>query len=195
MRALISVSDKLNLIQLCERLRACGIELVSTSGTAKAIKESGLPCTLVEEVTGFPEMLDGRVRTLHPNIFAGIIADQANPMHMETITRHGILPFHFVFVNLYDFAGHPSIEQIDVGGPSMLRAAAKNYGSVAVVCDPDDYEDVLRQLEMGGEVDQETRLRLAAKAFRHTANYDVGIADHFEAHVRNGTIPEAGKKH
>lgn len=195
MRALISVSDKTDLILLCNRLNARGVELVSTSGTAKAIKASNLPCTLVEEVTGFPEMLDGRVRTLHPKIFAGIIADQNNPDHMKKLDEYGIKTFDLIIVNLYDFAGHPSIEQIDVGGSSMLRAAAKNYGSVTVICDCRDYEDALRQIEDTGSVDRKTRFYLAAKAFQHTKAYDVSIAAHFQDCLLREVEPEQSAKH
>jgi phosphoribosylaminoimidazolecarboxamide formyltransferase/IMP cyclohydrolase len=195
LRALISVSNKTGLIPFATRLHHAGVELVSTSGTAKAIKDAGLPCTLVEEVTGFPEMLDGRVRTLHPKIFAGIIANQCDPVHMAKILEYDILPFGIVAVNLYDFAGHPSIEQIDVGGPSMIRAAAKNYNSVTVVVDPADYDEVAGQIELDGDVDERVRLMLAAKAFEASARYERIIADHFRECVHRGINVEAGVKH
>ncbi len=195
MRALISVSNKEGLIPFCTKLHKLGFELVSTSGTAKAIEDAGLPCTQVAKVTGFPEMLDGRVRTLHPNIFAGIIADQQNQDHMLTLKNYAIKIFHLVVVNMYDFVGTPSIEQIDVGGPSMLRAAAKNYTSVTPVCDPVYYDPICNQIESNRFIDRQYSFRMAVAAFRHTANYEAKIAEHFEDCIAKGIEPAQGKKH
>jgi phosphoribosylaminoimidazolecarboxamide formyltransferase/IMP cyclohydrolase len=194
-RALISVSDKTGLIPLVTRLVACGFEIVSTSGTAKAIKEAGLPCTMVEDVTGFPEMLNGRVRTLHPNIFGGIIADQGDPGHMRTLSVHNIAAFGLVIVNLYPFESNPTIENIDVGGPSMFRAAAKNYESMAVITSPDQYDSVLLQIEANGEVDEKTRLKLAYEVFDRSRRYEESIAEEFHRCIRDGTKPARGAKH
>lgn len=194
-RALLSVTDKTGLIPFATKLYNARVELVSTGGTAKAIKEADIPCTLVEEVTGFPEMLNGRLKTIHPKIFGGVIADQADPSHMATILEYNIRPFQLVVVNLYDFAGHPLIEQIDIGGPALLRAAAKNYTSVAVVVDPINYEDIARQIEETGIVDEYDRLMLATKAFESTAHYDRMIALHFRKCVESHVHVAIGIKH
>jgi phosphoribosylaminoimidazolecarboxamide formyltransferase/IMP cyclohydrolase len=151
-RALISVSDKRGVVGFAKGLVDMGWELVSTGGTAAALMKAGLPVTTVEEVTGFPEILDGRVKTLHPRIHAGLLARQDEPTHLASLAAHGILPFHLVAVNLYPFQStitnpgvtdEDAIENIDVGGPSMLRAAAKNYEAVLPVVDPKDYDRVL----------------------------------------------------
>ncbi|MFA6432800.1 MAG: IMP cyclohydrolase [Candidatus Paceibacterota bacterium] len=194
-RVLLSVTNKTGLVPFATRLTHIGGTLVSTSGTAKALRDAGLERTLVEHVTGFPEMLNGRVRTLHPNIFGGIIADQSDPEHMETLAAHNIQIFDMVVVNLYLFAAEPSIEQIDVGGPSLIRAAAKNYRSVIVVTDPHDYDLVADFLEDGKPIDPQTRLRLATKAFEMTAAYDQAIARHFTSCVERCIEPAAGHKH
>jgi phosphoribosylaminoimidazolecarboxamide formyltransferase/IMP cyclohydrolase len=182
-RALISVYDKTGLEQLARGLADAGVEIVSTGSTAARIRELGVPVTPVDEVTGFPEILGGRVKTLHPHVHAGLLADQNDPDHVETISSLGIAPFQLLVVNLYPFAAtvasgadHPEvIEQIDIGGPAMVRASAKNHGSVAVVTDPARYPDVLEAVRAGG-FDLSTRQRLAAAAFRHTATYDIGVA-------------------
>lgn len=190
------MTDKTGIVEFANTLVDLGFEIVSTGGTAKLIKDTSvIPCTTVESVTGFPEMLDGRVKTLHPKIFAGIIADQRNPKHMNTIAEHGIQPFGLVVVNLYEFEKDPSIEKIDVGGPSMIRAAAKNSESVIVVVDPTDYAMVLNHIRETGEVDEDTRFALAAKAFRVTANYDAMIAETYEKHVGNSTHLPSGVAH
>lgn len=194
-RALISVTDKTGVVSLARRLVELGFEIVSTGGTAKAITEAGIPCTLVEKVTGFPEMLDGRVKTLHPNIFAGIIADQQDHRHMEKIAEYSIETFGIVVVNLYNFEDSPSIANIDVGGPSMIRAAAKNYESVAVVVDPRDYKKVTQEIDSTGSLSESTRFWLACKAFDATAHYDVMIAKAFDYHLCNGSRPKSGDKH
>ncbi|NLU66832.1 bifunctional phosphoribosylaminoimidazolecarboxamide formyltransferase/IMP cyclohydrolase [Streptomyces sp. HNM0574] len=185
-RALVSVYDKTGLEDLARGLHAAGVELVSTGSTAKKITEAGVPVTPVEELTGFPECLDGRVKTLHPRVHAGILADQRLEAHRSQLEELGVAPFELVVVNLYPFedtvasgaAPDECVEQIDIGGPSMVRAAAKNHPSVAVVVDPERYEDVLKAAAEGG-FDLATRKRLAAEAFQHTAAYDVAVAAWF----------------
>jgi phosphoribosylaminoimidazolecarboxamide formyltransferase/IMP cyclohydrolase len=182
-RALISVYDKTGLEDLARGLHAAGVEIVSTGSTAARIRELGIPVTGIEEVTGFPEILGGRVKTLHPHVHAGLLADQNDPDHVATIERLGIAPFQLVVSNLYPFAATVAsgasqpevVEQIDIGGPAMVRASAKNHGSVAVVTDPSAYPEVLAAVSTGG-FDVETRRRLAARAFRHTATYDIAVA-------------------
>jgi phosphoribosylaminoimidazolecarboxamide formyltransferase/IMP cyclohydrolase len=182
-RALISVYDKAGLDELARGLAAAGVEIVSTGSTAARIRDLGLAVTPVDEVTGFPEILGGRVKTLHPHVHAGLLADQNDPEHVETIAQLGIAAFQLLVVNLYPFAAtvasgadQPAvIEQIDIGGPAMVRASAKNHGSVAVVTDPARYPEVLAAVRDGG-FDLAARQRLAAAAFRHTATYDIGVA-------------------
>ncbi len=182
-RALISVYDKTGLEDLARGLHAAGVSLVSTGSTAKKIAAAGVPVTEVSEVTGFQECLDGRVKTLHPRVHAGILADRRLPEHMDQLTEMGIEPFDLVVVNLYPFvdtvasgAGQDEVvEQIDIGGPSMVRAAAKNHPSVAVVVDPSSYGDVVSAAQEGG-FDLKTRRRLASLAFAHTAAYDNAVA-------------------
>ena len=182
-RALISVYDKTGLEELARGLHEAGVEIVSTGSTAARIRELGVPVTAVEEVTGFPEILDGRVKTLHPNIHAGLLADQQNPAHVETLARHGIAPFQLLIANLYPFvqtafsgAEPPEvIEQIDIGGPAMVRASAKNHGSMTVVVDPARYADVVAAAKAGG-FDLAQRQAFAREAFRHTAQYDIAVA-------------------
>ncbi len=194
-RALLSVSDKDGLTELATGLVALGFELVSTGGTLRHLKAAGLPVRAVSEVTGFPEILDGRVKTLHPRIHAGLLADRARPEHLETLAAQQIAPIDLLVVNLYPFertAGTPGatpaeiLEQIDVGGPAMLRAAAKNHAGVTVVVDPDDYPEVLSALGAhGGEAPFELRRALARKAFGVTAAYDAAIGQWLA-----GTTPE-----
>lgn len=182
-RALISVYDKTGLDELARGLHEAGVEIVSTGSTAARIRESGVPVTAVEDVTGFPEILGGRVKTLHPFIHAGLLADQNDPGHVETIGGLGIAPFQLLVSNLYPFAATVAsgasqpeiIEQIDIGGPAMVRASAKNHGSIAVVTNPARYPDVLAAVRAGG-FDLAARQRLALEAFRHTAAYDIGVA-------------------
>lgn len=182
-RALVSVYDKTGLIELATGLHAAGIELVSTGSTAGKIADAGIPVTKVEDLTGFPETLDGRVKTLHPRVHAGILADSRKQEHVDQLVELGVEAFQLVVVNLYPFtqtvAGGASpdecVEQIDIGGPSMVRAAAKNHPSVAVVVDSRDYDDVLAAVKSGGFTLAE-RTTLAAKAFQHTASYDVAVA-------------------
>ena len=187
-RALVSVYDKTGLDELARGLDAAGVQLVSTGSTAKKIAEAGVPVTKVEELTGFPECLDGRVKTLHPRVHAGILADQRIEDHRNQLTELGVEPFELVVVNLYPFeqtvasgaAPDECVEQIDIGGPSMVRAAAKNHPSVAVVVNPDRYADVLKAVQDGG-FDLDARKRLASEAFQHTAAYDAAVASWFAA--------------
>jgi len=174
-RALLSVTDKMGIVELARQLAALGIEIVSTGGTAKALAEGGVTCTLVETITGFPEMMGGRLKTLHPNIFGGILANREIPADLDAASQHGIGLLDLVVVNLYKFSQKPGIENIDVGGPSMLRAAAKNAASVTVVVDPVDYDVVIQQIRANGAVDEMTREALAIKVFGHTAEYDHSI--------------------
>jgi phosphoribosylaminoimidazolecarboxamide formyltransferase / IMP cyclohydrolase len=185
-RALVSVYDKTGLEELARGLHASGVELVSTGSTAARIAAAGVPVTEVAELTGFPECLDGRVKTLHPKVHAGILADLRLESHREQLTELGVAPFDLVVVNLYPFrqtvasgaSPDECVEQIDIGGPSMVRAAAKNHPSVAVVVDPARYGDVLSAVSAGG-FDLATRKRLAGEAFAHTAAYDVAVASWF----------------
>jgi len=182
-RALISVYDKTGLDELARGLHEAGVEIVSTGSTAARIRDLGVPVTPVDEVTGFPEILGGRVKTLHPHVHAGLLADQNDPEHVATIQQLGIAPFQLLVANLYPFAATVAsgatppevIEQIDIGGPAMVRASAKNHGSIAVVTDPSGYPEVLAAVA-GGGFELATRQRLAAQAFRHTATYDIGVA-------------------
>jgi phosphoribosylaminoimidazolecarboxamide formyltransferase/IMP cyclohydrolase len=185
MRALLSVSDKTGLVDLARGLAARNVELVSTGGTAKALKNAGLPVTAVSDVTQFPEMLDGRVKTLHPAVHGGILARRQRADDMSTLAGHGITPIDLVVVNLYPFAAAAArpnievselIEEIDIGGPSMVRSAAKNFQDVLVVVDPADYRAVLKELSRPDGPSAEFRLTLAQKAFAHTAAYDEMIA-------------------
>jgi phosphoribosylaminoimidazolecarboxamide formyltransferase/IMP cyclohydrolase len=182
-RALISVYDKSGLADLARGLHDAGVDIVSTGSTAKTIADAGVPVTPVEEVTGFPEVLDGRVKTLHPHVHAGLLADQRKPEHVSALAELGVAPFELVVVNLYPFTQtvdsgateDECVEQIDIGGPSMVRAAAKNHQSVAVVVEPLGYDGVLAAVRSGGFTLDE-RKKLAALAFRHTAEYDVAVA-------------------
>ncbi|MEU7631545.1 bifunctional phosphoribosylaminoimidazolecarboxamide formyltransferase/IMP cyclohydrolase [Nocardia sp. NPDC049220] len=182
-RALVSVYDKTGLTELATGLHAAGIELVSTGSTASRIADAGIPVTKVEDLTGFPETLDGRVKTLHPRVHAGILADSRKQEHVDQLVELGVEAFQLVVVNLYPFtetvasgaSPDECVEQIDIGGPSMVRAAAKNHPSVAVVVDSGDYDDVLAAVKSGGFTLAE-RTALAAKAFQHTASYDVAVA-------------------
>jgi phosphoribosylaminoimidazolecarboxamide formyltransferase/IMP cyclohydrolase len=182
-RALLGVYDKAGIEELAAGLAAAGVELVSTGATARRIADAGIPVTPVEQVTGFPECLDGRVKTLHPAVHAGILADRRKPEHVRQLEELGIAPFDLVVVNLYPFtetvasgaSPDECVEQIDIGGPAMVRAAAKNHPSVAVVVDPARYPDVLTAVAAGGFTLSERR-ELATAAFRHTASYDIAVA-------------------
>jgi phosphoribosylaminoimidazolecarboxamide formyltransferase / IMP cyclohydrolase len=187
-RALISVYDKQGLIELARGLHENGVEIVSTGTTAATISNAGIPVTKVEDLTGFPECLDGRVKTLHPRVHAGLLADTANPAHNAQLADLQIEPFQLLVSNLYPFQAtvasgatpEECVEQIDIGGPAMVRAAAKNHNSLAVITSPDRYPDVLAALAAGGfTLDQ--RRRLAAEAYAHTAEYDIAVASWFAA--------------
>lgn len=191
-RALVSVSDKTGLTDFVKKLVDAGVEIISTGGTKKAIEAAGIPVKSVSEITRFPEILDGRVKTLHPAVHGGLLAVRENKAHMDAIKKLGIQPIDFVVVNLYPFketiakpgvAYEEAVENIDIGGPSMLRSAAKNHKSVTVVCDPADYDRVASSLDEHAEVPFALRQKLAAKVFRHTAAYDALIADYFTKKV------------
>jgi phosphoribosylaminoimidazolecarboxamide formyltransferase/IMP cyclohydrolase len=194
-RALLSVSDKRGLVELARGLHALGVEMLSTGGTAKLLADAGLPVTQVSDYTGFPEMLDGRVKTLHPKIHGGLLGRRDVPAHVAAMQQHGIEPIDLVVVNLYPFREtiakpgttlEEAIEQIDIGGPSMLRSAAKNHASVTVLVDPDDYVPVLAEMRAaGGEVSAATNRRLAQKVFHTTALYDGAIADYLGARAES----------
>ncbi len=198
-RVLISVTDKTGLVDFARELHALGAELVSTGGTARAIRDAGVPVKDVAEVTGFPEMLDGRVKTLHPKVAGGILAIRQRPDHMQALAEHKIAPIDMVVVNLYRFeevaekAGAPLeelIENIDIGGPTMIRAAAKNYQDVAVVVAPEDYPAVIEEMKAnGGALSTGTNWRLAKKAFRTTADYDAAISARLEREGAPGALP------
>ena len=185
LRALVSLSDKTGLAEFARALGARGVEIVSTGGTAKALADAGLPVVNVSDVTGFPEMMDGRVKTLHPKVHGGILARRADPAHVASAHEHQIGLIDLVVVNLYPFAAAAAnratpfdqlIEEIDIGGPSLVRGAAKNFADVLVVVDPQDYPAVLEQLDRPGGPSLAFRFDLARKAFAHTAAYDAAIA-------------------
>lgn len=199
MKALISVSDKTGIVEFAKELALLGVEIVSTGGTYKTLKEEGVKATEISELTGFPECLDGRVKTLHPIVHAGILAMRANPDHMKQLADQGIDTIDFVIVNLYPFKATimkedvtraEAVENIDIGGPTMLRSAAKNYQDVAVVTDPSDYEKVLSELKSEGCVSLETKFYLMQKVFMHTSNYDTMIADYLKKQRNDYTFPE-----
>ncbi len=182
-RALLSVWDKSGLVPFAQGLANLGIELISSGGTSAALAAAGIPHRSVDEVTGAPEMLDGRVKTLHPTIHGAILADRSKPEHLAELASRDIGLIDLVVCNLYPFESNPSIELIDVGGPTMVRAAAKNLASVAVIVDPVDYEVVLAELQSLRNVSARTKLRLAQAAFHHTASYDARIASWFDGLV------------
>lgn len=187
-RAIISVSNKDGIIEFAKELNSMGIEILSTGGTAKTLREAGLPVKEVSEHTGSPEMLDGRVKTLHPRIHGGLLSRRDNPKDMDEIRKYGIDTIDMVVVNLYPFEETISkqgvsfaeaIENIDIGGPAMLRSASKNFKDVAVIVDPSDYEKIIRELkDQNGDLTYKTRLELAKKVFGHTSRYDGLIADY-----------------
>ncbi|WP_078429299.1 bifunctional phosphoribosylaminoimidazolecarboxamide formyltransferase/IMP cyclohydrolase [Alkalihalobacterium alkalinitrilicum] len=198
-RALVSVSNKEGIVPFVQQLVELGVEVVSTGGTRKALEEAGVNVIGISEVTGFPEILDGRVKTLHPNIHGGLLAMRESEDHLSQLQEHNITPIDLVVVNLYPFQqtiAKPdvtfadAIENIDIGGPSMLRAAAKNHAHVTVVVDPTDYETVIAQLKEESKVAEDTRKKLAAKVFRHTAAYDAVIAEYLTKEV-NEENPES----
>ena len=201
-RALISVSDKTGLIPFAQILAQAGIEIISTGGTAKTLREAGLAVKDISEHTGFPEMLDGRVKTLHPKVHGGLLFIRGNETHEAALKAHGISPIDLVVVNLYPFEAtvakpnvqlHDAIENIDIGGPSMLRSAAKNHDSVTVVVDPFDYAEVAKQISEMGNTTLELRRKLCAKVFTRTAAYDAAIAAHLQkefAAGKNSDLPQ-----
>ncbi len=189
-RAILSVTDKAGLVGFAQKLDQMGVELISTGGTAKLLRDSGVPVKDISELTGFPEMLDGRVKTLHPKVHGGILHVRENPQHREAVAAHGIQPIDMVVVNLYAFEKtaskpgvgfHELIENIDIGGPSMVRSAAKNFQDVAIVTSPDDYDAIAQEMQSGGgSLSLATKWRLAQKAFATTAAYDSAIASTLE---------------
>ncbi|MDR1408775.1 MAG: bifunctional phosphoribosylaminoimidazolecarboxamide formyltransferase/IMP cyclohydrolase [Oscillospiraceae bacterium] len=198
-RAILSVFDKTGVVDFAKGLLALDFELLSTGGTHHALTEVGLPCIEVSDVTGFPECLDGRVKTLHPAIHGGLLAMRANSTHMKRIAELGIEPIDVVAVNLYPFAAtikktgvslEECIENIDIGGPTMLRAAAKNWQDVAVIVNPADYEKVLEELKAWGEVTRETKFELCGKVFEHTSHYDALINNYLRAQRWESALPE-----
>ena len=189
-RALMSVSDKTGLLELAHALLERDVEIFSTGGTARQLRDADIPVRDIDDYTQFPEMLDGRVKTLHPRVFGGILARRDIPDHMETIAQHGIVPFDLVVVNLYPFEAtvarsgvseSEAIEQIDIGGPSLIRAAAKNFAAVAVVTDATQYTAITEGLAANGGTTLPQRRALATAAFQHTARYDAVISEHLQA--------------
>ncbi|WP_313343765.1 bifunctional phosphoribosylaminoimidazolecarboxamide formyltransferase/IMP cyclohydrolase [Sedimentibacter sp.] len=198
MRALISVSDKTGIVEFAQRLSSLGIEIVSTGGTYTTLKNAGINIKGVPEVTGFPECLDGRVKTLHPNIHAGILAIRSNEVHMKQLSELNIDTIDLVIVNLYPFKQtvlrnadrQETIENIDIGGPAMLRSAAKNYQDVAVAVDPDDYDLIIKEIEENNEVSLDTKFYLCSKVFEHTAHYDALIAAYMRKERNDSSLTQ-----
>lgn len=199
MRALISVSDKTGIVEFAKELEALGIEIISTGGTYKKLKEENVKAIEISELTGFPECLDGRVKTLHPKVHAGILAMRANEEHMKQLKELNVDTIDFVVVNLYPFKATimkegvtraECVENIDIGGPTMLRSAAKNYQDVAVVTDPADYSKVLEELKANGSVSLDTKFYLMQKVFEHTANYDSMIFNYIKDQRNDTSYPE-----
>ncbi|MGI8683837.1 MAG: bifunctional phosphoribosylaminoimidazolecarboxamide formyltransferase/IMP cyclohydrolase [Acidimicrobiales bacterium] len=189
MRALVSVYDKTGLSAFAQGLVDLGVEVISSGGTSAALEEAGIPHTTVDAVTGSPEMLGGRVKTLHPRIHGGILADRSKPAHTADLEAQGIEPIDLVVCNLYPFRSQPSVEMIDIGGPTMVRAAAKNWASVGVVVDPGDYGEVLDELKTDGVLSEDTRRRLARAAFAYTAAYDAAIVGWFDEDGVDDILP------
>ncbi|MBV9463317.1 MAG: bifunctional phosphoribosylaminoimidazolecarboxamide formyltransferase/IMP cyclohydrolase, partial [Verrucomicrobiae bacterium] len=201
-RALISVSEKRGLIEFARELGALGVEIISTGGTAKLLAEAGLDVVEIADYTGFPEILQGRVKTLHPKVHGGLLFRRGVSSHEEAVRKHDILPIDLVVVNLYPFEEtvrkpkvtlEEAIENIDIGGPSMLRSAAKNHESVTVLVDPDDYSIVLREMREAGGTTLPTRRRLAVKVFETTARYDSLISHHLAR--LSGAAEEENESH
>ncbi|MEM2875228.1 MAG: bifunctional phosphoribosylaminoimidazolecarboxamide formyltransferase/IMP cyclohydrolase, partial [Candidatus Hadarchaeales archaeon] len=197
-RALISVSDKRGIVDLARVLQGLGVEIVSTGGTARVLRDAGIDVRDVSQITGFPEMMDGRVKTLHPRIHGGMLAVRKKADHVKAAQEHGIPLIDMVVVNLYPFEEtvmrgaelEEAVENIDIGGPAMIRSAAKNFESVAVVVDPDDYGWVAEELKRTGNLSAESRRRLAIKAFSHTARYDALIAEYLNRALGGDEFPE-----
>lgn len=199
MRALISVSDKTGIVEFAKELISLGIEIISTGGTYKTLQDAGIKVTGISEVTNFPECLNGRVKTLHPNIHAGILAMRSNSEHMKQLSDLNIETIDLVVVNLYPFkqtilkenvTRQEAIENIDIGGPTMLRSAAKNYQDVAVIVDPKDYEKVLNELKETKEVSLQTKFYLCSKVFNHTAHYDTLISNYMKKELKDYSLPD-----
>jgi phosphoribosylaminoimidazolecarboxamide formyltransferase/IMP cyclohydrolase len=199
MRALISVSDKTGIVEFAKELENLGVEIISTGGTHKTLQEAGIKVTGISDVTNFPECLDGRVKTLHPNIHAGILAMRPNPYHMKQLSDLNINTIDLVVVNLYPFkqtilregvSREEAVENIDIGGPTMLRSAAKNYQDVVVVVDPVDYEIVLSELKKSNEVSLDTKFYLCSKVFDHTAHYDTLISSYIKKERKDNSLPD-----
>src|SRR5690349_17922789 len=190
MHALISVSDKAGVVELARELAALGVRLLSTGGTAKLLQDAGLAVTEIAAHTGFPEMLDGRVKTLHPKVHGGLLARRDVPAHMAALRQHGIATIDLLVVNLYPFEAtvarpgctlEDAIENIDIGGPAMVRSAAKNWKDVAVLTDASQYPQVLAELRQSGAVTSATKFALSVAAFNRIANYDAAISDYLSA--------------
>jgi phosphoribosylaminoimidazolecarboxamide formyltransferase/IMP cyclohydrolase len=189
-RAIISVTDKTGVVDFARSLAGFGVQILSTGGTAKAMRDGGVTVTDISEYTGFPEMLDGRVKTLHPKVHGGLLGMRGNPEHVKTMEKHGIKNIDMVVVNLYQFEKtvakqgvtlDEAVENIDIGGPAMLRSSAKNFKDVTVIVDPSDYDKVLKEMkENGGATLLKTRFRLAKKVFKLTHNYDGAISRYLE---------------
>src|SRR5215212_9498736 len=195
MNALISVSDKTGILEFAQALHALGIKLLSTGGTAKLLADNGLPVTEVAELTGFPEMLDGRVKTLHPKVHGGLLARRDVPEHMAALKQHGIATIDLLVVNLYPFEAtvakpgctlEDAIENIDIGGPAMVRSAAKNWKDVAVLTDASQYPEVLAELKTDGKLSDRTRFTLSVAAFNRISNYDGAISDYLSGIQEDG---------
>mgnify|MGYP000402642996 CR=1 FL=1 len=181
MRALLSVYDKTGIVEFAEALHGLGVELISSGGTAKAVAAAGVQVTDVADFTGYPAMLGHRVVTLHPKVHGGILADRDDPEHQADLATYEIPTIDLVVANLYPFDSEPSIELIDIGGPAMVRASAKNHAHVGILVDPADYTSVLDELRSGGALSAGLRRSLARKAFAHTAAYDAQIVSWFDA--------------
>ncbi len=191
-RAIISVSDKTGIVDFAKELSSLGVEILSTGGTAKILKENGIDVIEISDYTGFPEIMDGRVKTLHPKIHGGILALRDNKEHVEKMEELGIKPIDMVVVNLYPFEKtiekenstfEDAIENIDIGGPTMIRASAKNFKFVVVIIDPKDYNKILTEIKTNGDVSYSTRLYLAQKVFERMSNYDGKIAEYLKKYL------------
>lgn len=194
-RALLSVSDKTGIVKLAQFLHDIGVEIISTGGTMKALQDAGIPVTYVSDVTGFPEIMDGRVKTLNPKIHGGILAVRSNPEHVKAMEEHGIKPIDLVVVNLYPFretiakpgvTEAEAIENIDIGGPAMVRAAAKNFRDVIIITNPARYSSLIAMLQQYGDADMKTRKTLAKEAFTHTSEYDAAISAYLTKQLAEG---------
>lgn len=194
-RALLSVSDKTGIVKLAQFLHDIGVEIISTGGTMTAIREAGIPVTYVSDVTGFPEIMDGRVKTLNPKIHGGILAVRSNLEHMAALEKHDIKPIDLVVVNLYPFketiakpnvTEAEAIENIDIGGPAMVRASAKNFRDVIIVTNPARYTSLIAMLQQYGDADIKTRKTLAKEAFNHTSEYDAMICEYLTKQLVEG---------